>query len=96
MKKPGLKKIDFSRDEISIWLSNEAHIKYEYENNEIIQSQFAPDDPHSAWERNDVGPREDNLSEYALTWIEWYLETPIREIADDDFNSCLIKEVEND
>ena len=90
MNKPKLKKIDFDKDEISVWLDNEGHIKYSKEDEKIWESIFAPEDPDSAWEHNDIGPAEDNLSEYALTWIEWYLNTPVKEIAKEDFHKELL------
>ena len=94
MNKPTLRKIDYSKDEILIWLDNEGHIKYSEENGKIWESIFAPEDPDSAWEHNTIGPAEDNLAEYALTWIEWYLETPVEEIAQTDFHNELLSNKE--
>ncbi len=90
MKKPPLEKIDYSSDEISIWLENGGHIKYKKAGVKIWEYIFAPEDSHTAWEMNDVGPADDNLAEYAINWIEWYLDTPVEEIAEEDFHKELL------
>mgnify|MGYP000361943111 CR=1 FL=1 len=92
MKKPKLQKIDLGHKSTSIWLENGAHIKYEVKDDSLRQYIFAPDDPHSAWEINDVGLAGDSVHEFALGWLEWYLESPASEIKKDDFHKHLLKE----
>lgn len=90
MSKPNLKRIERNASKRIIWLENGAKIQYRKAGGEILQETFKANDPHSVWESVDVGRQDENLDEYALGWIEWYLNAPLDEIKDDDFNSCLI------
>jgi len=90
MKKPQIEKVERTHKSATIWLENEAHIKHEKVDGSIYESIFAPDDPHSAWEINDVGYGDDEVFEYSIGWLEWYLETPVEEIAEEDFHKHLL------